>query len=257
MTWQQSLNQYYNHIYVLTLERAKERQQRMSQTLEGLSYSFFFGADKNNFSVDDLKAKGIYSETLAKQHHRYSKPMSGGQIGCSWSHRNICEDMLRNNYERVLIFEDDILLNTQALPLIPQILNTIPADCELLYWGYGKQEQSGFSTFIKQQWYHIQHAIGLLKWNHRMIRNLYPKKITPHLAIAGFHDYTYAFAINRSAAQKLIQLQTPIQFIADNLLAHAITNQHIKACITLPKIFLHDDLPGGGARDSFIQEGVG
>jgi glycosyl transferase family 25 len=254
MTWQQALNQYYDHIYVLTLERAKERQERMRHTLAGLDYTFFFGADKAHFSVDELKANGTYSETLARQHHRYGKAMSGGQIGCSWSHRNICEDMLANGYHRVLIFEDDILLNTQALPLIPAILGSIPPDCELLYWGYGKQEEPGFATWLKQQWYHIQHAIGLLKWNHTMIRNLYPKKISTHLATAGFHDYTYAFAINRSAAQTLIRLQTPIQYIADNLLAHAITNQHIKACITLPKIFLHDDLPGGRARDSFIQE---
>jgi glycosyl transferase, family 25 len=249
-----TLNTYYDHIYVLTLERARHRQERMRETLKDINFSFFYGADKNNFSISDLEQQGIYSKTKSQEQHRYGKAMSGGQIGCSWSHRNMYEDMLQKGYERVLIFEDDVLLNEPALPLIPEILNTLPDTWELLYWGYGKQEQRGFGDFIKQQWYHIQHALGLLKWNHTMIRNLYPRPVTPHLYKAGFHDYTYAYAITRSAAEKMIAVQTPIRFVADNLLAYCCTNLLLEAYITHPKIFLHDDLPDGRPRDSFIQE---
>jgi hypothetical protein len=48
-------------------------------------------------------------------------------------------------------------------------------------------------------------------------------------------------------------MQTPIQFIADNLLAHACTRQIVKGYIVCPPAFLHDSLPDGRARDSYIR----
>ena len=86
-----------------------------------------------------------------------------------------------------------------------------------------------------------------------MIRNLYAKPFSQHLKKAGFHDYTYAYAINSSAAKKLLKMQTPVQYIADNLLAHAATNGIVKSYITWPPVFLHDSLPDGKHRDSYIR----
>ena len=77
--------------------------------------------------------------------------------------------------------------------------------------------------------------------------------IAYHLKKAGFHDFTYAYAINESAAKKLIEMQTPIQYIADNLLAHASTKGLIEAYTAWPKVFLHDEGPGGQARPSYIR----
>jgi len=50
-----------------------------------------------------------------------------------------------------------------------------------------------------------------------------------------------------------LQLQTPIQYIADNLLAHAITNKIVNGYIVFPAPILHDNLPDGTARDSYIR----
>lgn len=248
------LNNHYDHIYVLTLKRAVERQLQISESLKGIDFSFFYGMDKQEFEIADLEKKRIYNPQLAMQRHRYHKPMSGGQIGCSWSHRNIYADMLEKGYNRVLIFEDDCLPNPHAIHLVPEVLAQLPADWELLYWGYGKQEYASFRTWLKQKWYHIQHRLGGLKWSHTMINHLYPRKISPNISRAGFHDYTYAYAITRPGAEKLMQMQTPIQFVADNLLAWACTGGLVQGYIATPKIFLHDDLPSGQARTSFIQE---
>jgi len=70
---------------------------------------------------------------------------------------------------------------------------------------------------------------------------------------AGFHDYTYAYAISKSAAEKLVAMQTPIQYLADNLLAHASSREIVDAYITWPQVFLHDSLPDGTHRDSYIR----
>jgi glycosyl transferase, family 25 len=78
--------------------------------------------------------------------------------------------------------------------------------------------------------------LGLTKYSHKTIGNLYPKRVSKHLYTAGYHDCTHAYGLTLSAAQKLVQLQQPISFVADNLLAYAVTNELVKGYITLPKI---------------------
>lgn len=249
----QLLNQYYDKVYVLSVESAATRREVFTDRFKGLDYSFFFGADKNKFTIEEVKAKNIFSELLTRKHHRFSKTMMHGEIACSWSHRMIYEEMLANNYTRVLIFEDDAMPDEKILPLVPEILKEIPADCEVLMWGWEKNEVNNPTAVFKKMIYHIQHIIGGLKWNHRIIRNLYAKSFSKHLKKAGFHDYTYAYAINRSGAEKLVQLQTPIQYIADNLVAYAITKEIANGYIVWPPAFLHDSLPDGTHRDSYIR----
>jgi glycosyl transferase, family 25 len=249
----QHLNNYYDKIYVLSVDGAGERRKLFAERFAGLDYSFFFGADKNNFTIEELESKNIYSEELTKKHHRYTKVMKPGEIACSWSHRMMYEDMLKNNYERVLIFEDDAVPDPEVMKQVPAILSEIPADCELLMWGWSKNGESGVTSFLKQTGYHLQNKFGLLKWSPQIIKNLFAKPFSSNLKKAGFHDYTYAYAVTRSGAEKLLKMQTPIQYIADNLLAHAITKKIVTGYIVYPAAMLHDNLPDGSARDSYIR----
>ena len=136
---------------------------------------------------------------------------------------------------------------------IPEILSEIPGNCELLMWGWNKNGEDNVNSFLKRAAYHIQHSIGLLKWDHTIISHLFAKPFSTHLKKAGFHDYTYAYAITKTAAEKLLQMQSPIQYVADNLLAHAITKNVLKGYIVYPAAFLHDALPDGTIRDSYIR----
>jgi len=247
------LNNYYGKIYVLSVKAAESRRRLFDQRFAGLNYSFFFGADKNNFTTEELIEKNIYNEELTKQHHRYAKVMKPGEIACSWSHRMMYEDMLKNNYDRVLIFEDDAIPHPEMMKQIPAILSEVPADCELLMWGWDKNGESGLSSFLKKTGYAVQRSLGLLKWNHTIIKNLFAKPYSANLKKAGFHDYTYAYGITKSGAEKLLQMQTPIQYIADNLLAHAITKNIVSGYIVYPPVMLHDNLADGTARDSYIR----
>lgn len=247
------MNEYYDNVYVISVKAAEHRRKRFAERFEGLTYSFFFGADKNNISISDLIEKNIYNEELTKKNHRYTKTMMAGEIACALSHRMIYEDMLQNNYSRILIFEDDAVPDPENLKLIPAILSEIPSDCELLMWGWDKNEEENLTTSLKKYGYHLLHAIGLLKWDHTIINNLFAKPFSTHLKKAGFHDYAHAYGITKTAAEKLIQMQTPVQYIADNLLAYAITTNNISGYIAYPAVILHDNLPDGTARDSYIR----
>lgn len=227
-------NIFFDKIFVVTLERSANRQKHISEALKGLNYQFFFGADKNNFSLEELKEKNIYNEALSVKHHRYSKPMNAGQVGCALSHRNIYEEILNNRYAKTLILEDDVEAVTESINLFSEIIKELPDDWELLYFDYAKNEDP---KHLKKYWYHLQKITGGLKWDHTIINNLYPKHFSKHVSVAGFHDYTDAYAITLTGAKKLLELQSPVSYVADNLLAIASTSKRINAFISHPKLF--------------------
>ncbi len=231
-----SLNSFCDKIYVITLKRATDRHEHLIKELNGLNYTIFYGQDKLEFDKKDLEKRNIYNEKLAKKHHRYHKPMPAGMIGCSWSHKLVYEDVIKNNYQKVLIMEDDIVIDKQAIRLFSQVLIDLPPDWELFYLGYDKNEELKPIHYFKKGIYHLQHFLGMIKYSHKLISNLYPKRITKNIFTAGYHDHTHGYAITNTGAQKLNQLQTPIQFFPDNLLAYAATNEIIKSYIVKPKM---------------------
>jgi glycosyl transferase family 25 len=230
----ETFNNFFDKIFVITLERSTNRQAHITKVLEGLDYQFFFGADKNTFSLEDLKEKNIYNEALAVEHHRYNKPMNPGQIGCALSHKNIYEEIINKRYTKTLILEDDVEAVTKSINLFSEIIKELPADWELLYFDYSKNEDP---QHLKKYWYHLQKMTGGLKWDHTIINNLYPKHFSKHLSVAGFHDYTDAYAISLSGAKKLLELQSPVSYVADNLLAVASASKKLNAFISHPKLF--------------------
>lgn len=229
-----SLNTFFDHIYIVTLPRAKDRQALIAVNLKGLNFSFFEGFDKNDFIVPELIANGVFDKEKSSKVHRYNKKMTPGQIGCAWSHRAIYQDIIANNYNKVLILEDDVYTNTDVNRLFDLMITELPKNWELLYLDYNRNKKY---NPLKRFVYHIQRMMGAIKWNHTVIKNFQSKKFSSHLRQAGFHDYTSAYAITNSAAKKLLERQTPIAYVADNLLGHAICEETIKAYTCVPKLF--------------------
>lgn len=247
------LNSFFDHIYVITLERAVDRHQHLQTELKGLDYELFFGKDKQQFSIDELKAIGVYDEDAAKKHHRYNKPMQGGQIGCAWSHAEVYKDILAKCYQRALILEDDAVINEKAISFFRQTVKELPADWELIYFGYAQREIPPTGLLIKKMFYHSLRLFGAIKFSHTTINHLYPKRVSTHISLAGYHDCTHAYGLTRSGAEKLLQLQQPISFIADNLLAHAATNQIVKGYITHPQ-FIHQQYQLDATSASYLND---
>lgn len=249
------LQDFFDHVYVITIESAIDRQNKMTENLEGLKFSFFIGAYKKDFTIDELIEAGVYDEQKAKRMHRYNKPMNTTQIGCAWSHRLVYEDMLQNNYERVLILEDDIVANKEGLAQVQEMIKQLPEDWELWYLDYHKNLRRDFGTWLSQVWNHTKHALGKLKWTHKMINNTYARKHKPNLFVAGHHQFASAYAISRSGAEKLVKLQTPLAFQSDHLLAYASCNRLLNAYLSYPKVFLNESqLQDKRTREKYVDE---
>ncbi len=247
------LEQYFTKILVLTLDRAKDRQDRIRRILKNVDYEFFTGVDKNNLDVEILGSKNVYDAKKARKMNRQGKEMIPGQIACSLSHRQIYQHIIDKNFERVLVFEDDIVPLPENLKHLPDTLKELPHDWELVYLGYKKNEEITRKVQQKQAFYKLLSRVKLTKLSPTMVNNLLPVYYSPHLKIAGDHDCTHAYAITPLAARKLIDIQTPVAFNADNLLSYAVMNGHLKAFVTHPKFFDQENMIDPQVR-SFVHQ---
>ena len=245
------LQNYFDKIFVITLDRAKDRQESTRNYLDDIAFDFFLGADKMQMDLSTLIKDGIYDEDKAKQMNRYGKKMVLGHIACSLSHRNLYNHIVENNYQRVLIFEDDVIPIIESLKHISSSLKELPEDWELVYLGYNKHEFITPKLKRKQAFYSISSRLGLMKWNNVMVNNMLPKPFSKHLRVAGFHDCTHAYAVSYEGAKKLLEFQTPIAFNADDLLSDTVMKGHLNAFITVPKFFDQEQFTNP-AQHSFI-----
>ena len=231
------LQQYFDKLLIVSIPRFTERHARVQNHLQGLPFDFFWGADKLQLDLDKAKQDGVYDEAQTKQLQRQGKLLNPGELACALSHRMVYEAMIKNNWDKVLILEDDVLPLYENLVLLPEVLNELPANWELVYFGYLKNEKVTVGLKVKQALYKIQSLLGLMTWSYKMISNMLPKLYSTHLKKAGFHDCTHAYAITLSGAKKLLAAQTPVVYRADDLLSHIILKGELNAFVTEPKFF--------------------
>ncbi|CAN5863731.1 N/A [soil metagenome] len=235
------LQQYFDKVLVVSVPRFTDRHQRVQERLKGLSFDFFWGADKLKLDLKTAKQEGVYDEEKTKQFERLSKPLSLGELACSLSHRNVYEAMIANGWKKILILEDDVWPLYNNMPLLIPALQELPAQWDLVYLGYLKHEKVTGQLKLKQFFYKILSNVGLMKWSYTMVSNLLPKRYSAHLKKAGFHDCTHAYAITMEGAKKLLKAQSPVVYRADDLLSYTILKGNFTAFVTEPKFFDQED----------------
>ncbi|MEO6915099.1 MAG: glycosyltransferase family 25 protein [Chitinophagaceae bacterium] len=231
---------YFDKIMVITIPRATERQEKVVRKLEGLPFEFFYGVDKLTLDPEKILADNIYNHSIAKKNHRYGKGLELGEVACSLSHRKVYEHVIEKGYQRVLIFEDDLVPLLENLHEIRKTFSELPLDWEMIYLGYSKYETLTAGMKIKQHFYSLLSHLGLIKWSPLMVKNLLPRPFSTHLRKAGFHDLLHAYAVNAEACRKLISAQTPVVFIADPLISQLIMNGKLNAFTTMPQFFTQE-----------------
>ena len=244
------LNAYFDKIFVVSLQRAIDRQSTLAFHLRGLNYEIFWAKDKQEFSLEEVIQQGIYDEKKALSYNRHGvKKLAHGEVACAWSHRSVYERVIAEGLKRVLVFEDDAEPNQTTLDLLPHTLQQLPSDWELVYLGFLKNEEVERKHWRKRQFYKLLATFKGYKWlTRKEVNNLYPKPFSENLRVAGLHDCTHAYAITQSAAQKLLKAQTPIYSSADELLTHEVLRGHLKAFICNPTFFDQQGFGGVGHR---------
>ncbi|MEO8648176.1 MAG: glycosyltransferase family 25 protein [Acidobacteriota bacterium] len=233
----EALKNFHDGVYVITVESFKDRQANAVKELGRDNFAFVYSVDRSLVTKQQMIDDGLYDEQRAIETDRSSKPMTLGHICCSLGHANVYRHIIKNGIERALIFEDDVTILPNDEVAINVAVENIPADAELIYWGWtGVARRPRFAA-AKQALYKLQHSMGLLKYDHTMVANLYPTAYNEYFSIAGKQFCAHAYTLTRSAAEKLLEWNTPVILNADNALMYAVLNGDVKAYISNRQFF--------------------
>lgn len=233
----ESLKSLHDKVYVITIKSAVDRHRNVVEQLGEGNFEFIYSVDKRDVSLDQFIADGTYDESLARRTDRRNNAMTLGHICCSIGHRRVYETFLKTDFERALVFEDDMVASDVGESEIVDAIKNIPPDADLIYWGW---EGGGYAPWyggIKKALYHFQHVFGLERYDHTMIGNLYSRPYNEHFDRAGKHFLAHAYTINRRAAEALIKWNTPIKLNGDNALLYAVLNGDVNAYIARKQLY--------------------
>ena len=253
------VNGFFDRALVLTLARAGRRQERVRARLGalGIRFDFLPGFDGAALDRTALARDGLYDADRARRVDRFGREMNAGELGASLSHRRAYEEAVRNGWRRVLVFEDDLVPRPADLPALGAALSELPEDWDLVWLGYTNFERVTLRDRLKQAVYVPMAAMRLLKWTPAEVLRFHPKPYSAHLRRAGLHHCAHAYAVSLAGARKLLELQTPVAWVADQLLVHAVLAAKVKAFVTEPQFFDQERYAApveGGEPASYITD---
>lgn len=246
-TFFSTLNNFFDHIYVITLKRSADRHRLLKENLDGLQYSLFWGADGREIDIEKLIADKLFhpgiSRLLYKKDGRRIHSMTPSKIGCALSKNMVYKDILMNNYKKALILEDDVVFDMEKYDALRQSFAELPENWDLLFLGYWShtnppplKEKIKMSVLIKLSRF-------LIKYDAKDIRKRYPRKFSEYLDKSGRHYGTHAYAVSCTGARKLLNYSDPVTQFGDNILGELCNYEWINAFnLKIPVAFQNRNL---------------
>jgi glycosyl transferase family 25 len=213
------MDSFFDKIYIINMKESVDRKTYMTEQMNKFNiknYVFQNAVVGKDLLVDSLKEQKLWAypgndfcETscscLGNGHD-----LTKNQIGLQLSHYSIWEDMLKNNYKKCLIFEDDVTL-TDENKNFQDIVRELPDDWEFIYYG---------------------HSEKINNENSIDINNLYFKKL-----ISGVNE-THMYAITNDAAKILFENTYPVRAAIDGYISHFIINKGFLSNVYICKLML-------------------
>ena len=241
----EALNNYFDKVYVLTLDRATDRQENIRKVLNGLNWEFFKATDKNDLSFEELTKNKVYDDQVHRETKRTSRSMNLGEVACALSHVRMYQDMLDKGYERILILEDDVLPEPEKLVNFAPLMAQLPDDWELMMLGYYGHKLPTTQYKFQQQLYYLFHYLKLFNWHkveQRWIDNILMRSYSDDLYSIGKVLGTHAYAVTQSAAKKFIEFQTPVILQADRIFNYYSATKELKGFAAKETLFTLSEL---------------
>ena len=121
------INTYFDNIYVINLDRRKDRYEKIKYKLDKLNIKFerFSAIDGNNIKDDEYDFSR-FIQGYGMLENKYA-------LACLRSHVEIIKDAKSKGYKRILILEDDVLISSNIKAYLQRIRNI--DNWKLLYLG--------------------------------------------------------------------------------------------------------------------------
>ena len=128
-------------IYLINLKKNTERFIKIDTLFKSLggifkNYTKFEAINGNDLSEKEIKnLLSLKSQYIYNNFTLFMDIKTKGAIGCYLSHIKIWDDARKNNYNNIMIFEDDIYTKL-SLNEIMEYINNIPNDYDIAYMDY-------------------------------------------------------------------------------------------------------------------------
>lgn len=153
------LKMLYDVAYIVNLPRAEDRWKKISSEFDkiGLPYQRFEAVDGYNVTFQDITTNVKFSgldikknlvSMQAKTTYKVNcaadesfnlmpyRPLSAGELGVWCSQRLIWKDIVKNNYQNAMVFEDDINIKVEDFPVkLNKFILDMPPTYDLAYAG--------------------------------------------------------------------------------------------------------------------------
>jgi GR25 family glycosyltransferase involved in LPS biosynthesis len=197
------------NIYLINLKRRPDR-------LENFYKRYNFPKEKINLiNAFDGKNYENENEEGKQLYNRLSSNLLPGEKGCFISHIMAYKEIIKNNNNFSIIFEDDCFFCEDFNDKINNVVNEMPKDTQILYIGgrFTPNFKMDLNTCIKITENIVQHNIS--NWHSRNWDN---------------HDRgTYGYIISKELASKFINFSENNYNFNSNL--PAIDHWIIKTCV--------------------------
>lgn len=240
-------NEYFDHIYLISLKRSTDRHDLVKKTLEGLDYTFFWAVDGKELNVEELEKNSIYhpylNKLLKKRKGEPPKHMTKAQLGCALSHLNIYKDIVEKDFKNALIFEDDLLLDPNAIDTTIKAFEELPENWELLRLGHSGAN-SNPTLLLRIQVSLLIFVANLLRRYERLrvfdanvINRWLATPYSENLERSGYHFGNHAYAVTQGCAKTILNFQTPVIQRSDIVVSELCSYDWIKAFSLKKRVF--------------------
>lgn len=242
---------YASKIYVISLDRTPERFSFVKNQLDeqNIKCEKFKAIDGYNLDFQNTETGKFLNAEEKKNFHNYSwenKPVkynvvlggcplmqvivnkvrfSLGEVGVACSHREIWKEMIKNNYDSVIIFEDDVILDKNFKSNLQEYMADLPNDWDIAFLGVGRRNNKyGYFVCVGEIFRDIDNVE-----NHPFVA-----KIQPTNLVYGMHGYI----INQRGARKLLNLTNTSDYPIDDIVFQqgGINTGKVKGYVAMKKM---------------------
>jgi glycosyl transferase family 25 len=232
---------YFDRIYVISAKDHTERRQYITSVLGELDADFSFFDAVMGDQLSERELNEVYDEEEAVRHKTNKRPLSRAEIGCALSHIGVYKEILSNDLNNALIFEDDIAPDHKKMALISEAVNELPRNWDILRLGtFDHRKRAPLPFTLKLLFYYpfvkvfMSDKIDYQYWH---LWHLHTRSYSKNLRRAGFHLGNQAYAISHSGAEKFLARHDKIVTPIDDMLSVMGVEDELLSFVTKEKIF--------------------
>ena len=178
------MNICFDKIYIISFVKNSKKQCQIKYILENIlkinNFEFVYGLDMNISNMTDIRIYDNYGDRIAIMPNNDPNSYESHHISCSIAHITALQHAYYNNFNNVLIIEDDVLLY-KNLDYVNKILSYYPEDADVIQYGYifdGGYNEKYDNYYDIGHWYAGTQCYGICNKNTmNIIINRYLDKL--------------------------------------------------------------------------------